>query len=109
MDLETGKIYLLHCGYFPTWDTEYYDALVPLVFTHTTHRMDDGIRYYFEDPIGEYRESVDQWSLKDSVFTSTDKFLRFTVYESERVGQKLGDNIIKLIETSRENSPEEWV
>ena len=109
MDLEIGKIYLVHCGYFSMIGEEYYEALQSLVYTHTTNRMDDGLRYYFHNPITEYRESVDSWSLRNSVFTTDQQFLRYSLNESIRTNTPMNNFFKGKINESKSKEPELWL
>jgi len=108
-DLENNKIYMIQNEHYEEWNLDYFESLKPLVFTHTTHRMDDGIRYYFEDPLTDYRDSVDQWSIKNYVFENTHQFLKYTVMEAKRITKPIGIDLQKIIDESKEDYPEEWV
>jgi len=109
MDLINGKIYFVHTAYHEIWDKEYYDDLIPMVYTHNTHRMDDGIRYYFEDPIEGLVDSVSEFSLEKTVFLNEAKFFKYSLRESKRISTVIGPYLNNLIEKSKESNPEDWI
>ena len=108
-DLEINKIYLIHNNFFSVFNKEYFEALTPMVHTHTTHRMDDGKRFYFECPLEHLHDSVDQWSIKSTVFEDEDDFLIFSVYEANRISNEMDDYFKGLVKKSKEKYPEKWI
>ena len=108
-DLKINNVYLIHSGYYPIFNKEYFEALIPMVHTHTTNRMDDGERFYFECPLVGRIESVDKWSLKSSVFEDEDAFLIFSAYESKRINNNMDDYFKNLVDKSKEKYPEKWI
>ncbi len=110
VDLEINKTYLVHNGYFPTFNKEYYEALIPMIYTHTTHRMDDGERFFFKNPLDDKMfVSIHKSSLKNDVFTDKNDFLKYSVYESNRISNKMDEYFLGLVEKSREEQPQKWI
>ena len=109
MKPEINGIYLIQENYASSFDEDYYETLVPMVHTHTTCRMDDGTRYYFECPITNASTSVDSWSLKSNVFDDEQDFLVYSVGESLRLNKPMDDFFIDLVNKSKEEFPEKWI
>ncbi|RLC47951.1 MAG: hypothetical protein DRH57_03120 [Candidatus Cloacimonadota bacterium] len=108
-DLEINKIYLLQRGFFQTFNKDYFESIIPMVHTHTTHRMDDGERFYFMCPLDDIYESVDEWSISSNVFEDEDAFLKFSVYEASRINVQMDDYFKDLVEQSKLKYPEKWI
>lgn len=107
--MEINKIYLIQQGFFQVYDKEYFDSLIPIVHTHTTSKMDDGERFYFEDPLEGTTDSVDSWYIDSAVFEDEDVFLKFSVYEAARINVVMDDYFKNLVRCSKNNYPEKWI
>ena len=109
MKLIENKIYLIQNDYFEEYNEKYFRSLQSLVYTHSTHRMDDGVRHFFVNPIEDFHDSVANHSLSTSVFENEHQFLKYTLSEAERVDKVMDTFIQNKIKKSQETNPEEWI
>ena len=109
MDLIFGKIYLIHTKYHEIFNKEYYDDLTPMVYTHNIVIFGEGLRYYFEEPIEGFVDSLSWSSLSDCVFENEHQFLKHTLSESSRIHRSTDSFIQNKINKSQEIHPEEWI
>jgi len=107
--LTPGKIYLIQPENEYAFDKRYYDSLVPLVHSQITNRMDEGIVYYFEDPITYETERVDEFGVQESVFETETEFLKYIVYKSDIMKIEIDDFVQEKINNSQHKEPDKWI
>lgn len=98
----------------------HFEDLKYLVLSHTTHRMDDGKKWYFENPIEDHGYTIiDEWGIDQWTFKSQDEFLKYlTIHvenlNTDRDGVKkplyyFDDFVKSKIKESQERSPQLWI
>lgn len=93
------------------------DNLQYLKLWDITHRLDDGIKYYFINSIDNTKPVVilDDWQVSDQVFKSQDNFLKYLVEFQNKMNLKnnfnmqFDDNMRNKIKQSQERNPELWL
>lgn len=108
-------------------DKSHFEDLKYLEFSHTTHKLDDGKKWYFRIGGMELDHSrytivkdylvVDEWSMNQRLFKSQDEFLKYlTVYldnlnsdESDKVLYYFDDWVKQRIKKSQKENPEIWI
>lgn len=129
MEFVVGKSYwvLTDLSHSLCIDIHHFNDLKYLELSHTTHRMDDGQKWYFknfkdgEDPtlVDEPYVVFDQWNIEQWTFKSQDEFLKYlTVHldnlnstrDSDEQPLYYFDNEVKQrIKQSQEQNPEVWI
>ncbi len=104
------------------FDEDEFNNLKYLKLSHLTHRLDDGIKYYFINPETSEKYSVvekfiiiNAWEMKYLVFPTIDLFLKNIVelscstIELNSHGYDFDDFMKNKIKESQERNPEIWI
>ena len=108
-NLEFNKIYLIHEQYYEVFNKDYIDSLFPMIFTHQTHRLDEGIICHFDCPLTEVHTSLSEFSINNSVFESKAAFLKYSFKYAELNKIKMDDYFLNAVTASQEKYPELWI
>lgn len=97
-------------------DSSCFDNLQYLQLWDITHRLDDGIKYYFINSKDKTKPIIiSDWQIDDQVFKSPDEFLKYLVGFKNKMNLKNNfnmkfDDIMKnKIKESQERNPELWI
>lgn len=97
-------------------DSSCFDNLQYLQLWDITHRLDDGIKYYFINSKDKTNPTIiSDWQIDDQVFKSQDDFLKYLVTFKNKMNLKNNfnmkfDDIMKnKIKESQERNPELWI
>jgi hypothetical protein len=99
----------------------YFNDLKYLELSHTTHRMDDGKKWYFknfEDGEDPY-VVIDEWGIEQWIFKSQDDFLKYLTVHVDNLNSMrdseeqpmyyFDDELKQKIKESQEENPEAWI